>query len=418
MRSNTSDPSNTPSTAPVAAAFAAGPLQGVRIIDLTTVVLGPYATRILADMGADVIKVETFGGDQIRHYLPTRNPGMSGFFINLNRNKRSIALDLKKPDGLAALKKLLATADAFMHNLRPQAAARLGPDYPGVRALNANIVYCAATGFGSTGPYAGKAAYDDAIQAGSGMAALNARVTGTPAYAPTLVCDKVTGQAVAYAVLGALYQQARGGGGQAVEVPMLETAAEFALVEHLHAATFEPPLSDLGFNRVLSRFRKPYRTADGCICLLPYSDENWREFYRYTGRTEFEGDPRFARPPDRVQNIDVLYGVRCRRNTARSLRLDARLAHRGAPLGDFLTKEGAELGQRVGGDGVALALEALQHRRVGGRLADRGIEPVDRRRRRARGGENAVPGIGLEPGQAGFGHGGNIRRRLRALTVA
>jgi crotonobetainyl-CoA:carnitine CoA-transferase CaiB-like acyl-CoA transferase len=289
--------------------FAHGPLQGVRIIDITTVVLGPYATRILADLGADVVKVETLEGDQTRHYQPLRHAGMAGYFLNLNRNKRSVALDLKSPAGLQALKALLKGANAFVHNMRQQAIERLGLGYDAVRELNPDIVYCAAVGFGSAGPYAGKAAYDDVIQAGSGLASLHARVTGTPSFVPTVLCDKVTGQTVAYAVLAGLYQQARGGGGQAIEVPMLETAAEFVLVEHLHAATFEPPLGDYGFGRVLSRYRKPLRTADGYMCILPYSDRNWSDFFEFTGRREYADDPRFAALAERVQHIDVLYAL-------------------------------------------------------------------------------------------------------------
>jgi crotonobetainyl-CoA:carnitine CoA-transferase CaiB-like acyl-CoA transferase len=289
--------------------FSEGPLQGVRVIDLTSVVLGPYATRILADMGADVIKIETVQGDQTRHYRPMRHEAMAGYYMNLNRNKRSVVLDLKRAEGMSALKALLKGAQVFVHNMRQGAADRLGLGYEDVRTVNPDIVYCAAVGFGSTGPYADKAAYDDVIQAGSGLASLQARVHGEPAYAPTVLCDKITGQTVAYAVLAALYQQARGGGGQAVEVPMLETAVEFALVEHLHAATFEPPLGEHGFNRVLSRYRKPFRTADGFMCILPYSDRNWQHFFRFTGRSDFAEDPRFTRLADRAQNIDQLYAL-------------------------------------------------------------------------------------------------------------
>ena len=289
--------------------FKNGPLEGVRIVDLTTVVLGPYATRILADLGADVIKVETLAGDQTRHYKPLKHAGMAGYFINLNRNKRSISVDLKTPQGMAILKRLIGSADAFIHNMRQQAADRLGLGYEGVRALRPDIVYCGAVGFGSAGPYSGRAAYDDVIQAASGLAGLHAMVHGEPAFAPTVLCDKITGHTVAYAVLAALLQQAKGGGGQAVEVPMLETAAEFALVEHLHGATFEPPLGEIGFKRVLSKYRKPFRTADGYMCILPYSDSNWADFFRFTGRTELLGDARFRVLADRVQHIDFLYAA-------------------------------------------------------------------------------------------------------------
>lgn len=289
--------------------FKNGPLQGVRIIDATTVVLGPYATRILADMGAEVIKIETSSGDQTRHYKPLRHEGMAGYFINLNRNKRSVSLDLKSPEGMEVLKRLLKGANAFIHNMRQQAADRLGLGYEAVRAVNPDIVYCSAVGFGSAGPYSGRAAYDDVIQAGSGIAGLFAQVHGQPMFAPTVLCDKITGHTVAYAVVAALLQQAKGGGGQAVEVPMLETSAEFALVEHLHAATFEPPLGEIGFKRVMSKFRKPYRTRDGFMCILPYSDSNWTDFFRFTGRTELLDDERFRVLADRVQHIDELYAV-------------------------------------------------------------------------------------------------------------
>lgn len=289
--------------------FEKGPLQGLRIVDLTTVVLGPYATRILADLGADVIKVETPAGDQTRYYKPLKHEGMAGYFINLNRNKRSISVDLKTPQGMAILKRLIGGADAFIHNMRQQAAERLGLGYEAVRSIRPDIVYCGAVGFGTAGPYSGRAAYDDVIQAASGLAGLHAAVHGEPAYAPTVLCDKITGQTVAYAVMAALLQQARGGGGQAVEVPMLETSAEFALVEHLHAATFEPPIGEIGFKRVLSKNRKPFRTADGYMCILPYSDSNWADFFRFTGRTELLDDARFRVLADRVQHIDFLYSV-------------------------------------------------------------------------------------------------------------
>jgi crotonobetainyl-CoA:carnitine CoA-transferase CaiB-like acyl-CoA transferase len=287
--------------------FADGPLSGVRVLDLTSVIMGPFATHILADMGADVIKIESPEGDSLRHYEPLRHAGMSGNILNLHRNKRGIVLDLKRPECRAALDRLIATADVFVHNLRAKAIARLGYDYERVRSLKPDIVYCGAYGFGAQGPYADKPAYDDLIQAGSGVAGLFAEVHGEPAYVPTVICDKLAGQAIAYSVLGALYQVARGGGGQAIEVPMLETTIEFNLAEHMFGSAFEPPLSRPGFKRLLTRSRKPYRTQDGYACILPYSDQNWQDFYEFTGRLEFKTDPRFKRLSDRVQNIAVLY---------------------------------------------------------------------------------------------------------------
>ncbi len=287
--------------------FADGPLTGYRILDLTSVIMGPFATRILADFGADVIKVESPEGDSVRHYQPQRSHGMSGNTLNLQRNKRSIVLDLKRPECRAALTRLIATADVFVHAMRPQAIARLGYGYEQVRAINPHIVYCGAYGFSAQGPYADKAAYDDLIQAGSGIAALYGQLHGEPTYVPTVLCDKLTGQAIAYAILAALLQRARGGGGQAVEVPMLETTVDFNLVEHMGGFGFEPPLGKPGFPRLMDRSRKPYRTKDGYACILPYSDRNWQDFFVFTARSEFKDDPRFTRLPERVKHIGILY---------------------------------------------------------------------------------------------------------------
>lgn len=286
-----------------------GPLNGVRVIDLTNVIMGPFATHILADLGADVVKVEAPDGDSFRGYLPARHAGMAGNFLHLNRNKRSIVLDLKRAEARSALDRLIAGADVFVHAMRPAAAERLGYAYERVRGLNAGIVYCGAYGFGAGGRYADKAAYDDIIQAGSGLSALQEAMHGAPGYLPTVLCDKIAGQAIAYAILAALFQRASGGGGQAVEVPMFETMVEFNLVEHMMGAAFVPPLGPPGFNRVISPRRKPYATRDGYACILPYSDRNWQDFFDFTGRTEFKDDPRFARLGVRVQNIDVLYAL-------------------------------------------------------------------------------------------------------------
>jgi crotonobetainyl-CoA:carnitine CoA-transferase CaiB-like acyl-CoA transferase len=234
---------------------------------------------------------------------------MAGNILNLHRNKRGIVLDLKREACRHALDRLIETADVLVHNLRPRAIAALGYTYERVRALKADIVYCGAYGFGAKGPYGDKPAYDDLIQAGSGIAALYGEVHGEPAYVPTVICDKLAGQAIAYAILGALLQRARGGGGQAIEVPMLETTIELALAEHMFGFAFLPPLSPPGFKRLMSRARKPYRTLDGYACILPYSDRNWQDFYAFTGRVEFGDDPRFRRLSDRVHNIGILYSM-------------------------------------------------------------------------------------------------------------
>lgn len=285
------------------------PLSGVRVIDLTNVIMGPFATHILADMGADVIKIEPPEGDSLRAYKPSRSQDMSGVFLHLNRNKKSVVLDLKTEAGRLALDRLIAGADVFVHALRPKAAARLGCPPARVRQLNPDIIYCGAYGFSTDGPYADKAAYDDIIQAGSGIAALAARIGEDvePAYAPTVLCDKLAGQAIAYSILAALFARERGAGGQDVEVPMFETSIEFMLLEHLGGFAFEPSLGRPGFSRVLSRFRKPFRTADGYCCILPYSDRNWLKFYEFVGRPELADDQRYAELGVRVEHIDDLY---------------------------------------------------------------------------------------------------------------
>lgn len=284
-------------------------LDGVRVLDLTTVIMGPYASHLLADLGADVIKIESPGGDLLRQYHPQRSEGMSGVFLNLHRNKRSVVLDLKRAPDRAALERLIAGADVFLHNLRPGPIGRLGFDYERVKTLNPRLIYCAARGFSEQGPYRDKAAYDDLIQAGSGIASLFIPLAGGPAYVPTVLCDKLAGQAIAYAILAALYARERDGRGRAVEVPMFETAIAFTLVEHDTGSAFIPPLGPPGFGRLLNPRRKPYRTRNGHACILPYTDRNWRDFYEFTGRREFIGDPRFERLAERVKNIDVLYAM-------------------------------------------------------------------------------------------------------------
>lgn len=286
---------------------ADGPLGGIRVIDITNVIMGPFATHILADMGADVIKVESAEGDSFRSYRPNRNEGMAGGFLHLNRNKRSVVLDLKQASGMAALHKLIATADVFVHSLRPKAIQKLGLGYDSVRAIRPDIIYCGAYGFGEKGPYRDKAAYDDIIQAGSGLAALHIPSRGEPAFMPTVLCDKLSGQVIAYSVIAALFQHERGGGGQAIEVPMFETTAEFAYIEHLLGFAFEPPLGPTGYVRVVSPRRKPFRTADGYMCILPYSDRNWRDFFEFVGRPDLKVDPRFYPLTERVVHLETLY---------------------------------------------------------------------------------------------------------------
>ncbi len=269
------------STAP-----ASGPLAGVRILDLTAVVLGPLATQILGDYGADIIKVEPLEGDLMRANGVSRNPGMSSVFLALNRNKRSLAIDLKSAQGAAVLKKLIGDCDVLVHNMRVPAIERLGFGYEAVAAIKPDIVYCVATGYGQDGPDADKPAFDDIIQAACGLVGLNSLGRDAPDYVPSLIADKTTGMALVNAVLAALFCRERSGQGQYVEVPMLETMVAFTLAEHLGGLTFEPPLGPAGYQRLLGGGRKPAQTLDGHIALLPYTAEHWRAFFTAAGRAD------------------------------------------------------------------------------------------------------------------------------------
>jgi len=288
---------------------AAGPLTGVRIVDLTTIVMGPYATQILADLGADVVRVESPGGDFMRDFDPKRSPKMGAFSMNVNRNKRSIVLDLKEPAGLEALLDLVATADVLVTNMRPKARQKLGLTDDVLRSRRGDLVHCVATGFGGDGPYADKAAYDDVIQAASGFASMFAWLDDEPAYAPSIVADKITSLHIAYAVLAALYRRATTGEGDFVEVPMAESMAAFNLVEHLSGHTYDPPVGEFSYLRLRTKHRRPRRSADGWVCILPYSNQNWKDFFRLAGRPETADDPRFATVNDRIINVDALYGL-------------------------------------------------------------------------------------------------------------
>jgi crotonobetainyl-CoA:carnitine CoA-transferase CaiB-like acyl-CoA transferase len=287
-----------------------GPLTGVRIIDLTSVVMGPYGTQILGDMGADVIKVESPEGDVCRYAGPFRNRGMSGSFLNLNRNKRSIALDLKQDEKRQVLLDLLVGADVFVTTLRPQALRRLGLDYENLRKRNPRLIYCCAYGFSESGPYAGRPAYDDIIQAMCGMASLQGKNDPNgPRYVNAIFADKTVGCVVAYSVAMALYERERSGHGQEIEIPMFETMVAFTLIEHLAGETFCPASAGMGYERVLSKHRKPYRTKDGYIGLLPYTADQWARFFEAAGRPEMAADPRVTDPALRNRKIDELYSL-------------------------------------------------------------------------------------------------------------
>lgn len=287
----------------------AGPLDGIRIIDVTTVLLGPYGTQMLGDLGADVIKVEAPPtGDIARNMGTVRNVNMGGIYLNANRNKRSIAVDLKNEEAKEVLRKLIPTADVFVHNMRPQAIARLGFDYEGVSAVKSDIVYVGAYGFGQDGPYRSKPAYDDAIQASSGLASLFRRQDGKARYVPAAVADKICGLTLSQAVLAALLHKERTGEGQFVEVPMLETLVSFNMVEHLNGVAYVPPIGKLGYQRVVTPSRRPFETKDGFCCILPYSDKHWNNFFTAVGRPELMEDPRFSSYRARIQSVDDLYG--------------------------------------------------------------------------------------------------------------
>jgi crotonobetainyl-CoA:carnitine CoA-transferase CaiB-like acyl-CoA transferase len=283
----------------------AGPLAGVRILDCTSVVLGPWAAQQLGDLGADVIKIESPEGDTTRQLGPKRNQDMAAFYLGCNRNKRSIVLDLKTAPGRRALFRMAKTADVLMHNYRPEPAARLGVPYEAFEKLNPRLIYLATYGYRAAGPMGGKAAYDDIIQAGSGLASLQTAVAGTPRFLPTIVADKTSSNAVVSAVLAALYERERSGLGQAVEVPMFESLVAFVMVEHLYGETFLPKLDSAGYKRVLNKERRPYPSKDGYFALLPYTDTHWREFCGLIARPDLTADARFQSLTSRLANVEA-----------------------------------------------------------------------------------------------------------------
>jgi crotonobetainyl-CoA:carnitine CoA-transferase CaiB-like acyl-CoA transferase len=286
--------------------LATGPLRGVRVLDLTTVVMGPSATQVLGDLGADVVKIETASGDSMRWIGPWRTPGMGPLFLWANRNKRSLVLDLKSPEGKATVMRLAAQADVLVSNVRPRGLARLGLDYESVQRDNPRIIYCAAVGYGAGGPDAGKAVYDDLMQAASGIAGLFAQVDGTPRYAPVNLCDRIVGLYAVNAITAALYHRATTGEGQEIEVPMFETMAQFVLSDHIGGAAFQPAAGPMGYKRLLSRSRGPYRTKDGFLALVVYTHKHWEAFTRLVGCPDLLArDPRFADQEARTQNAEL-----------------------------------------------------------------------------------------------------------------
>jgi crotonobetainyl-CoA:carnitine CoA-transferase CaiB-like acyl-CoA transferase len=296
-----------------------GPLDGVRILDLTTVVMGPYATQILADFGADVIKVEPPEGDVMRHNAPMRSKGMGHLFMNANRNKRSVVLDLKKDEARSACLAIAKTADVLVYNIRPQAMARLGLAWKDVRAVNPRLIYVGGFGYSQRGPYAAKAAYDDLIQGAAGLPWLAQQAGGeSPRYAPVLIADRSVGLHIANAVCAALYRREKSGKGQRVDVPMFESLLQSVLGEHLAGHTYLPPEGAAGYARMLAKERRPYETKDGYICVLVYNDKQWRAFLELIGRPELTADPRYATPEGRSRNFEVTNALVCAEMKKRS----------------------------------------------------------------------------------------------------
>ena len=291
------------------AAQRGGPLAGVKILDLTTVVLGPFATQILAALGAEVIKVESPEGDNMRHIGPMNHPGMGHIYLHANRGKRSLVLDLKQPEARKAALQLATQCDVLISNVRPKAMARLGLDYDSVRAVNPRIIHVACCGFGQDGPYAANPAYDDLIQGATGIPwAMSEYGAETPCYAPVTLADRVTGLHAVYAVTAALYEREKSGTGQAIVVPMFEAMTQFVLGDHFAGLSFEPQNGDPGYARLLTAHRRPYQTQDGHLCVLIYNDKHWRSFLAAIGEPErFENDHRFSNQTNRAKHIDAVY---------------------------------------------------------------------------------------------------------------
>lgn len=315
-------------------ASAGGPLRGVRVIDLTTMVMGPYCTQIMADMGADVIKVEPPEGDATRYISAGPAPDMSGVFVNVNRGKRGIVLDLRTDEGKAAMAALIATADVFIHSMRAKAIAKLGFDYPAVAALNPGIVYTNCYGYGRRGPDGDRPAYDDTIQAECGLPAVQQQLTGRADYVGTIMADKIAGLTALYATMMALFHRERTGQGQEVEVAMFETMASFMLVEHANGAMFDPPLGPAVYPRTVAPNRRPYDTSDGQIAALIYNDKHWNAFIDAVQPPW--ASAQYATLAQRAQRIDTVYGLVAEtmkeRTTAQWLKLLRELEIPAAPL--------------------------------------------------------------------------------------
>jgi crotonobetainyl-CoA:carnitine CoA-transferase CaiB-like acyl-CoA transferase len=291
--------------------MAGGPLEGVRIVDLTSVVVGPLATQILADHGADVIKIESPKGDLGRTIGGLGvTPGMGPKFLHLNRNKRSLVLDLKKPAGYDALMKLIAKADVLVWNVRPDSMARMKLSYDDVKAVNPKIIYCGMFGFGQGGRYRQKPAYDSIIQGSAGVAALYHRAAGEPRYLPMVMADKTVGLIAVQMMLMALFARERTGEGQSIEIPMFENMVAFVMSEHMYMRTFDPPRGSTGDPRLLDPQAKPMQTKDGYICISANTNAQAFAFFDAVGRPELKTDPRFDSVASRFRNVGEYFRIR------------------------------------------------------------------------------------------------------------
>lgn len=285
-------------------------LANIRILDMTSVVMGPYATQILGDMGADIVKIESPGGDTTRKVPPMRNPDMGSVFLHMNRNKRSVVLDLKQPDALQALMKLAETADVLIYNVRPRAMARLGITHEKLAEVNPRIITVALVGFGQDGPYAADPAYEDLIQGLTAVPSmLVAAGSETPHYVPLSFNDRAVGLNAAIAVLGALLHRTQSGVGQAIEIPMFETMVQAAYGDHMGGLSFEPPQGPPGYMRQLNRQRRPHATKDGHVCVIVYTDKHWDTFLTLIGREDLKSDPRLRDIGSRTQHAETIYAI-------------------------------------------------------------------------------------------------------------
>ena len=285
-----------------------GALQDLRVLDMTSIGMGPMATQLLADMGADVIKIESAGGDVFRHVTPQRHPGMSHAYLNLNRNKRSVVIDAKSAAGRQDLQALLETADVFVSSMRAPAMRKLGLDYASLEPQFPKLIYCACYGYSEDGPYAGRPAIDDTIQAASGLAWLQGGAGASPPrYVNSVVADKVVALYVANAIACALYARERTGLGQAIEVPMFECMVAFLAPENLSGLTFVPPEGPAGYARLLNEYRRPFRTKDSYMSVVPYTDAQWRNFFSLANRPDMADDLRYRTLTARSGHFPELY---------------------------------------------------------------------------------------------------------------